>query len=88
MQWGYGKDALDLFDFIQGQGLGSRLLSFAEGFAPVSQVEVVSCRADLFPIYEKRGYVEVGRRPLEQYIPAEQLTRRDLQMVIMRKRQT
>ena len=61
------------------------MLNFAEGFAPISQVEVVSCRTDLIPIYEKRGYVEVGRRPLEEYIPEEHLTRRGLQMVIMQK---
>ena len=61
------------------------MLNFAEGFAPVSQVEVVSCRSDLFPIYKKRGYLEVGRRPLEEYVSEEHLTRRDLQMVIMQR---
>ena len=52
---------------MKGRGLGSRLLDFAEGFAPVSQVEVVSCRTDLFPKYKRRGYTEVRRRPLDDH---------------------
>ena len=43
------------------------MLDFAEGFAPVSQVEVVSCRTDLFPKYKRRGYTEVRRRPLDDH---------------------
>ena len=70
---------------LQGQGLGSRLLSFAEDLAPVSQIEVVSCRSDLFPMYERRGYVEKQRFPLEKYVPESSLTRKGLQMVVMRK---
>ena len=70
---------------LQGQGLGSRLLSFAEDLAPVSQIEVVSCRSDLFPMYERRGYVEKKRFPLEKYVPERTLTRKGLQMVVMRK---
>ena len=70
---------------LQGQGLGSRLLSFAEGLAPVSQVDVVSCRSDLFPMYERRGYVEKERYPVEKNIPERSLTRKGLQFVLMRK---
>ena len=70
---------------LQGQGLGSRLLSFAESLAPVSQVDVVSCRSDLFPMYERRGYVEKERFPVEKYVPEASLTRKGLQMVVMRK---
>merc|ERR1712037_365564 len=66
----------------QGQGLGSRLLSFAEGLAPVSQVDVVSCRSDLFPMYERRGYVEKERYPVEKNIPERSLTRKGLQFVL------
>ena len=70
---------------FQGQGLGSRLLSFAENLAPVSQVDVVSCRSDLFPMYARRGYVEKERFPVEKYVPERSLTRKGLQMVVMRK---
>ena len=71
--------------YIQGQGLGSRLLSFAEDLAPVSQVDVVSCRSDLFPMYERRGYVETERCTVEKFIPQNSLTRKGLQFIIMRK---
>ena len=49
------------------------------------QVEVVSCRTDLFPMYARRGYVETERYPVEKYVPEESLTRKGLEMVILRK---
>ena len=53
--------------------------------AEVSRIEVVSCRTDLFPYYEKRGYVEVRRHPIEEYVPDEVIIRPGLEMVVMEK---
>ena len=75
---------------FQGKGYGSRILNFAESLAGVAQIqiEVVSCRSDLFPYYVKRGFKEVRRFPAEEYIPTEELTRSGLQMVVMQKVKT
>ena len=70
---------------LQGKGYGSQILDFAESLASIAQLEVVSCRSDLFPYYMKRGYKEVRRFPVEKYIPVERLTRTGLQMVVMQK---
>ena len=64
------------------------MLDFAESLAGIAQIEVVSCRSDLFPYYVKRGFKEVRRFPAEEYIAAEELTRSGLQMVVMQKFQT
>ena len=64
------------------------MLDFAESLAVIAQIEVVSCRSDLFPYYVKRGFKEVRRFPAEEYIAAEELTRSGLQMVVMQKFQT
>ena len=42
----------------------------------------------LLAVYEKRGYVEVRRHRLEEYIPKDYLNQeeRGLQMVVMQKR--
>ena len=52
---------------LQGKGYGSQILDFAESLASIAQLEVVSCRSDLFPYYMKRGYKEVRRFPAEKY---------------------
>ncbi|TRY67615.1 hypothetical protein TCAL_02722 [Tigriopus californicus] len=70
---------------IKGKGMGKMLLTFAESLAPTSVVWVVSCRADLFPWYIRNGYVEVKRIPVEDHIPRERLTRKNLEMVCMKK---
>lgn len=70
---------------FQGQGHGSRLLRFAESLAKKAQIQVVSCRSDLFGFYDKRGYKETGRVPAETYIPPKYMTRQGLQMIIMQK---
>lgn len=61
------------------------MFDFVESLAKIAQVDCVSCRTDLFPLYEKRGYKEVKRVPLEEYILPEVLTRNGLEMVIMEK---
>ena len=71
---------------LQGKGYGSQILDFAESLASIAQLEVVSCRSDLFPYYMKRGYKEVRRFPAEKYIPVKRLTRTGLQMEVMQKR--
>ena len=39
--------------------VGAVSVLLCESLAPVSQVDVVSCRTDLLPFYAKRGYAEV-----------------------------
>lgn len=43
---------------IQGKGIGSRILDFAESLAQVAQMIVAECRSDLIPFYLRRGYVQ------------------------------
>ena len=59
------------------------MLDFAEGLAPIQQVGVVSCRTDVMPIYEKRGYVIVQQDPIVDHIPLKALTRTDIEYCIM-----
>ena len=70
---------------FQGRGVGKRLLDFAESFAKTSEIEVVSSRSDLFPLYERRGYKAVGKLPITTYLSESQLTRLDLDFIIMHK---
>ena len=86
---------LSMHDFLinqfwkifQGKGYGSRILDFAESLAGIAQIqiEVVSCRSDLFPYYVKKGFKEVRRYPFEEYNPACKLTRSGIKMVVMQK---
>ena len=66
-------------------GYGRKLLEFAESTRPKSQVWVVSCRTDLLPWYQKRGYQEISRCPAETIIPPETLTRNGLEMILLQK---
>jgi hypothetical protein len=61
-------------------------LDFVETFANRAYVEVVSCRTDLFPFYEHRGYISTKTLPIDLFIPKYVLTRDDLEMVIMQKK--
>ena len=61
------------------------MMDFVESLAPIQQVGVVSCRSDVMPIYEGRGYVAVRRDPLNEHVPMKTLTRNDLEYVIMIK---
>ena len=78
-----------LYFNLQGQGLGFRLMKVAEELGPTSQVEVVSCFSDLIAHYGRRGYVEVRRDPMEDFIPRKCLTLAGRmlrpQMVVMQK---
>ena len=71
--------------YFQGQELGSKLFDFGESFAPTSKVNVRSICDNLFPFYEKRGYVVTSRDPADKHIPANLLTRSDLEMVTLTK---
>merc|ERR1712008_135246 len=51
----------------QGKGYGGKIFDFAESLAKITQIDCVSCRTDLFPFYEKRGYIEIERVPAEEY---------------------
>ena len=70
----------------QGKKIGTYLLDFAEKLALVSQVEVVSCLTDVLPYYKKRGYVEIERYPLTREIPRNQLTRTDLEFIVLERK--
>ena len=70
---------------FQGMGYGGELLDFAESTRPKSQVYVVSCRTDILPWYEKRGYKEISRCPAKSIIPPETLTRDGLEMIKLQK---
>ena len=72
---------------MQGYGIGRVLLDYAESLHRVTEVDVVSCRTDLLPMYEKRGYREVRVNRLED-VGKEELkwtTRNGLTMIYMRK---
>ena len=61
------------------------MMAFARTLSPVTAVQVVSVRSDLFPWYAKLGYVETERYPVEEYVLPERITRPGLHMVEMRK---
>ena len=69
----------------QGNGIGKFLLEFAERFAPVAIVQVVSCRTDVLPFYRNNGYVEVYRHDITNIIPKNELTRTDIETVVLEK---
>ena len=73
---------------LQGKGYGGKIFDFAESLAKITQIDCVSCRTDLFPFYEKRGYIEIERVPAEEYDEMKgTITRSGLEMVIMQKSQ-
>ena len=75
--------------FLQGQGLGSKVLDFLEQLAPIQVVGLVSCRTDIEPMYVKRGYNLVRRDPITDHISKEHLTRTtDVDFCIMVKNTT
>ena len=65
------------------------MLNFVESLAQTARLFTVSCRTDLISFYTARGYKEVERVPVEEYIPmpypAHYMTRSGLKMVIMTK---
>ena len=72
--------------YLQGKGYGAKIFDFAESLAKITQIDCVSCRTDLFPFYEKRGYIEIERVPAEEYDEMKgTITRSGLEMVIMQK---
>ena len=72
---------------VQGCGVGGVLLGFAESLHRVTEVGVVSCRTDILPMYEKRGYKEVRVNRLEDEDIGELqwTTREGLTIMYMRK---
>lgn len=70
----------------QGQGIGSKLLEYAETLAAVSQLEIVSCQADLKSYYSKKGYKEFARSPMTTFYNPALLTRTDVNFVKLEKR--
>ena len=52
----YVKGPLAVRSDLQGRGIGSHLLEYAERKYEETTVDVVSCRTDLELFYYKRGY--------------------------------
>ena len=52
----FPKGPLAVRSDLQGQGIGSCLLEYAESKHQETTVDVVSCRTDLEKFYHKRGY--------------------------------
>ena len=74
--------------YFKGKGYGAKIFDFAESLAKITQIDCVSCRTDLFPFYEKRGYTEIERVPAEECSEMKgTITRSALEMVIMQKGQ-
>ena len=70
----------------QGHGVGTKLLEFAETFAPVQTLCVAECRTDLIPFYERRGFKEIARSPITQcYCVNGRIDRVDLQVIHFEK---
>ena len=72
---------------LQGRGIGSLMLDFAEELHPVTQVDVVSCRTDLEKFYNHKGYKLVREVPIHQVEDQEfrHLTRNDLTVKYLMK---
>ena len=71
----------------QGYGVGDSLLQYAESSHKVTDVDVVSCRTDLLPMYEKRGYKEFRVTRMEEEGKGEfkAITREGLTVIYMRR---
>ena len=50
----------------QRTGLGGRIMRWLEAEYDITSVGVVSCRTDILPFYERRGYRTFQQLPLEQ----------------------
>ena len=84
----YIKGIKKIIITLQGKGYGATIFDFAESLAKITQIDCVSCRTDLFPFYEKRGYTEIERIPAEEFDEMKgTITRSGLEMVIMQKSQ-
>ena len=77
----------ELLLYFQGKGLGTMLLDFAESLAREVEVEVVSIRDDLLAMYRKRGYKEISTLPITTRVPADQLTRPEVKLILMVKKE-
>jgi hypothetical protein len=51
----------------------------------VNGAGVVSCRSDVISLYKKRGYREVRRVPISDYVDMRGVTRDDLTFLEMEK---
>ena len=50
----------------QKTGLGGRIMRCLEAQYDITSVGVVSCRTDILPFYQRRGYRTFQQLPLEQ----------------------
>jgi GNAT superfamily N-acetyltransferase len=70
----------------QGQGLGARLIAFAEDYCREAgcsemEIEVVNLRTELPPFYRRFGYTESGTRPF----PDSERTKLPCHFIVMSK---
>ena len=69
---------------FQGRGYAKQMLDFAEAFAPVQNVGVVSCETHLIDMYKSRGYSIVRTEAMDGNVP--NISRTDLQYIIMTRK--
>ena len=69
---------------FQGRGYAKQMLDFAEGFAPVQNVGVVSCETHLIDMYKSRGYSIVRTEAIDGNVP--NISRNDLEYIIMTRK--
>ena len=62
------------------------MMDALEGLAASQEVKVVDCRTSLLRWYERRGYTEVKRVPVDREIPRKYLSRTDVEFVYMRRK--
>ena len=69
---------------FQGRGYAKQMLDFAEAFAPVQNVGVVSCETHLIDMYKSRGYSIVRTEAMDGNVP--NISRTALQYIIMTRK--
>ena len=69
---------------FQGRGYAKKMLDFAEGFAPVQNVGVVSCETHLIEMYNSRGYSIVRREAMDGNVP--NISRNDIEYIVMTRK--
>ena len=60
-------------------------MSHAESLGKISQLLVPSPCSELISRYEKRGYEEIDRLPMEEFYSPEHLKETGFEMILMQK---
>lgn len=69
------------------QGIGTKLLDFAESLAPTAEVHRISCRTDLVDFYEKQGYMETTfLEDITESLPRKEISKNDITCIVYFKK--